>query len=54
MSNTGLPQRQRGGALERPLLTSGDDLERIARCVPEGRTSYTARDVIEKLLGRDA
>jgi hypothetical protein len=32
------------------LLTSGDDLVEIARFIPEGQSSYTARDVIDKLL----
>ena len=28
----------------------GDDLAEIARFIPEGQTSYTAKDVISKLL----
>jgi len=50
VSNAGHPQIQKGGAIEKPLLTSGDDLVEIARFIPEGQTSYTARDVINKLL----
>jgi nitronate monooxygenase len=49
-SNIGITQLQKGGSIEKPLLTCGDDLEEIARFVPEGRTSYTASDVISKLL----
>jgi nitronate monooxygenase len=51
VSNVGHPQIQKDGVAEKPLLTCGDDLAQIARFVPEGKTSYTARDVIEKLLG---
>jgi len=50
VSNAGHPQIQKGGAVEKPLLTSGDDLAEIARFIPEGQSSYTARDVITKLL----
>jgi len=50
VANAGHPQIQKGGAVEKPLLTSGDDLAEIARFIPEGQTSYTARDVIDKLL----
>jgi nitronate monooxygenase len=50
VANAGHPQIQKGGAVEKPLLTSGDDLAAIARFIPEGQTSYTARDVINKLL----
>jgi nitronate monooxygenase len=53
-SNIDLPQVRRGGLVERPLLTCGDDLAEIARFIPEGRTSYTARDVITKLLELEA
>ncbi len=54
VSNAGHPQVQKDGTTERPLLTCGDDLAQIARFVPEGRTSYTASDVIDKLLAVDA
>ena len=50
VANAGLPQIQKGGSVEKPLLTSGDDLAEIARFIPEGQTSYTAADVISKLL----
>jgi nitronate monooxygenase len=54
VSNAGYPQIQKGGAVEKPLLTSGDDLAKIARFIPEGQTSYSARDVIDKLLELEA
>ncbi len=50
-SNAGYPQVQKSGAIEKPLLTCGDDLQMIARFIPDGQTSYTARDVIDNLLG---
>jgi len=50
VSNIGHPQNRKDGSVEKPMLTSGDDLAEIARFIPEGQTSYTARDVINKLL----
>jgi len=50
MVNAGHPQIQKDGTLERSLLTTGDDLAKIARFIPEGQTSYTAKDVIDTLL----
>jgi len=54
VANAGHPQIQKGGSVEKPLLTSGDDLAEIARFIPEGQASYTARDVINKLLELEA
>lgn len=54
VANAGYPQIRQDGLAEKPLLTCGDDLAEIARFVPEGQTSYTASDVIEKLLGTKA
>ncbi len=51
MSNCGHPQIHNDGRSEKPLLTTGDDLTEIARFVPKGQTSYTAKDVIDALLG---
>jgi nitronate monooxygenase len=50
VANAGHPQIQRDGSVEKPMLTCGDDLAEIARFIPEGQTSFTARDVIDKLL----
>ncbi len=50
MANVGMPQTQKGGEVERPLLTSGDDMDVIRRVLPPGRTSYAARDVLDYLL----
>jgi nitronate monooxygenase len=50
VTNAGHPQIQKDGSIERPLITCGDDLTAIARFIPEGQATYTARDVIDKLL----
>jgi nitronate monooxygenase len=50
VSNAGHPQTRKDGSVELPLLTCGDDLTEIARFIPEGRSSYSAEDVIDKLL----
>lgn len=48
MADVGHPQ-VRDGEVERPLLTSGDELARIGSFLG-GRTSYTAGDVLDHLL----
>ncbi len=53
-SNISLAQVQKDGSVEKPLLTCGDDLLEIARFIPEGQSSYTAGDVITKLLEMEA
>ena len=50
-ANIGLGQRQGNGSVEKPLLTAGDDVAQIAQFLKPGRTSYTAADVIQALLG---
>ena len=49
MADVGLPQARAGGELERPILTSGDDLSRIQEFL-EGRDSYQVNDVLDYLL----
>jgi nitronate monooxygenase len=41
--------RARGREL--PLITAGEELSALSRFVAPGRTSYTARDVVELMLG---
>jgi nitronate monooxygenase len=50
LANIGLSQR---GAkrFEAPLLTAGDDLPGVRRFLRRGETTYTARDVIDGILG---
>ncbi|MGB7212622.1 MAG: nitronate monooxygenase [Gemmatimonadales bacterium] len=50
MANIGLPQLRDEGAVEPPLLTSGDDLLAIGTFLG-GRSHYSAGDVIDYLLG---
>lgn len=48
LADVGHAQVREAGTLEPALLTSGDDLERIARFL-QGRTHYTADDVLDYL-----
>ena len=50
-ANIGHPQVRPDGRRERPLLTSGDDLNRIARFLADGKESYTAGEVVRYLVG---
>jgi nitronate monooxygenase len=40
----------RGGEGEPALITTGDDWRAVLECLPEGRTSYSAAEVIARLL----
>jgi NAD(P)H-dependent flavin oxidoreductase YrpB (nitropropane dioxygenase family) len=51
LAAVGQGQVQKNGDLELPLVTSGDDLERIGRFVARFGTQYSARDVVAYLLG---
>ena len=53
MADIGMGQIQAGGVEELPLLTAGDDLNNVARMIKPGMTSYSAKDVINYLLGLD-
>jgi len=53
MANIGMGQL-RHGLPELPLVTAGDDLRTIARFIPPGQETYSARDVVEKILGESA
>lgn len=50
VANIGLPQVRKDGYVELPLVTSGNDILQIASYVEQGKTSYSAADVIEHLL----
>ncbi|MBL8169605.1 MAG: nitronate monooxygenase [Acidobacteria bacterium] len=50
-ATAGFPQRRKSGYVEPPLVTSGDDLANLARLLPSPKTSYSAEDVINYLLG---
>ena len=49
LANIGLAQSRSGGELEKPLVTSGDDVANVARFLKPGARSYRAADVIEYL-----
>jgi len=49
LSNIGLCQTQRSGYMEKPLITSGQDLSLVARFLKNGNLSYSAADVVREL-----
>jgi nitronate monooxygenase len=51
VANIGQPQIRNGKHVEPGMITSGDDLKNIPQFLAAGRTSYSAADVIERLLG---
>lgn len=50
LATVGLGQR-RNGVSELPIYTAGDSLDGILDFVAPGRSSYTARDVLDRILG---
>jgi nitronate monooxygenase len=50
MANVGHQQIRKGGQVEPPLVTVGDDLNTIAMFLTPGRDSYSATEVVESLL----
>ncbi len=53
LSTIGLGQRREGGAVEPPLITSGDDVAKLSEFL-NGRTRYSAADAVRWLLGGPA
>ena len=51
IATAGFPRRRKGGYLEPPLVTSGDDLPNVAQFLKPGQLSYTAAEIINHLLG---
>lgn len=49
LATLGMGQRREGGIVEPPLMTSGSELQDLARLLG-GRSSYQARDVIEWIM----
>jgi NAD(P)H-dependent flavin oxidoreductase YrpB (nitropropane dioxygenase family) len=49
-ATVGLPQVRGKQVRELPLVTAGDDLARLAQFLPPGQNSYSAADVLRKLL----
>lgn len=50
MANIGLGQRRRDDHTEPPLVTIGDDVSTVGQFIEQGKQSYSALDVIERLL----
>ena len=50
-ATAGFPQRRKDGYVELPLITTGDDLVAMDQFLKPGKTSYSAEDVITRLLG---
>jgi nitronate monooxygenase len=54
LANIGHAQTRKDGSVEPALVTVGDDLNTIAQFIAPGRSSYSAADVVENLLGNGA
>lgn len=52
LANVGHAQIRRDGSIEPALVTAGDDINSAAEFMAEGKTTYSAADVIERLLSR--
>ncbi len=52
VATLGLGQKRRQGAIERAIVTAGDDLKYILRYLRPGEHSYKAIDVLKILLGQ--
>lgn len=52
VSTLGLGQKRKSGAIERAIVTAGDDLKFILRYLSPGALSYSAIDVLKLLLGK--
>jgi NAD(P)H-dependent flavin oxidoreductase YrpB (nitropropane dioxygenase family) len=50
MAAAGYAQQRKDGSIERPLVTSGDDLAMMGQFIPPRKISYSAEDVIRYLL----
>lgn len=50
LANIGMPQVRSEGYVEKSLVTCGNDVVNAHKFLPSGKTTYTARDVILKIL----
>jgi nitronate monooxygenase len=50
LSSVGMAQTHVGGEIELPMVTSGDDVKKVARMLRPGQDTYTAQDVLDYLL----
>jgi nitronate monooxygenase len=51
-ATAGFPQVRKDGYVELPLVTIGDDLATVGEFIPAGKLTYTAKDVIDRLLSK--
>ncbi|MDZ7670807.1 MAG: hypothetical protein U5Q16_15785 [Gammaproteobacteria bacterium] len=51
LATVGLGQVQKGSYEEPALVTAGQDVSLVAEFIAQGRNSYSAADVIRRLLG---
>jgi NAD(P)H-dependent flavin oxidoreductase YrpB (nitropropane dioxygenase family) len=51
LATAGRPQQRSGGLVEPPIVTLGEDFRAVRHFVERGQIPYTARDVIDFLLG---
>ncbi|HET6513204.1 MAG TPA: nitronate monooxygenase, partial [Candidatus Kapabacteria bacterium] len=54
IANIGMPQTHKDGYREKPLVTAGDSLGELHHYLTPERMHYTAKDVIEYILGEFA
>ena len=52
-ATAGYPQRRNGGYVEPPIVTAGDGLSRLAPFLHRHGTHYSAREVLNYLLGKE-
>ncbi|MEP7284344.1 MAG: nitronate monooxygenase [Chloroflexota bacterium] len=50
-ATAGFPQYRKSGYVEKPVVTTGNDLVNLRQFIPSGQNCYTAQDVIDHLLG---
>ena len=51
LATIGLAKPRKDGSVEKPIVTSGDDLVQMGMFLKNGNTSYSAHDVLDVLLG---
>ena len=49
-ATAGFPQVRKDGYVEKPIITAGDDLAAAGRYIRAGKTTYSAKDVVDFLL----
>ncbi len=52
LATAGYPQKRKSGYIEKPIITTGDDLSMVTKIMKKGQTRYSAEDVVNYLLGK--